>query len=243
MCLGRSAPASYQSNLTTRERDLLPKQPRSSHEPHLSIRTPFDPSLKSTTQVPSNRGRLQKSRLLLSTPQSQPIGHLEELGAYICGCGISEYHRKSLVNAAIAYIAPSISPEDLDSIWDLGGAVFGEGGAKTRFGRLYDGQKRVQEKSNAVAILSRTVSVLLRNDIDHRAAMVETRYLSKGRGRLSVAFEQLAQEVPTTKERISGDYARSALFYRLIEKCGLGDLATLGADNNHMYVMQNEAKL
>jgi hypothetical protein len=64
--------------------------------------------------------------------------------------------------------------------------------------------------------------------------MVEKRSLGKGRGRLSVAFEQLAQEVSTSKENVSGDYSRSALFYRLIEKCGLGDLATLGAENNHM---------
>jgi hypothetical protein len=154
---------------------------------------------------------------------------------------MSDYHRKCLINAAAAYVAPNISPEDLNGIWNLGGVIFGGGEAKTRFGRLYDGQKRVQEKSNAVAFLSRTVSVLLRNDIDDRANMVENRSLSKGRGRLSVALEQLAQEIPTTKEKISGEYTRSALFYRLIEKCGLGDLATLGADNNHMYVMHNEA--
>jgi hypothetical protein len=179
----------------------------------------------------------------LSIPQSQPIGHLEQLGAYICACGISDYHRKCLINAAAAYVAPSFSREDLNSIWNLGSAIFGGDELKTRFSRLYDGQKRVQEKSNTIAFLSRTVSVLLRNDIDHRATMVEKRSLSKGRGRLSVALEQLAQEIPTTKEKISGEYVRSALFYRLIEKCGLGDLATLGADNNHMYVMHNEAKL
>lgn len=244
ICDGRSAPASYQSNWTRREPDLLPKQPRSSHnETSLPTRTPFDPSLKSTVQVPSKYGRLQKSSLLLSIPQSQPVGHLEQLGAYIGACGISDYHRKCLINAAAAYVAPSISSEDLNSIWNLGGAIFGGGEAKTRFSRLYDGQKRVQEKSNTVAFLSRTVSVLLRNDIDDRANMVEKRSLSKGRGRLSVALEQLAREIPTTKEKISGEYKRSALFYRLIEKCGLGDLATLGADNNHMYVRHNEAKL
>lgn len=112
---------------------------------------------------------------------------------------------------ATAYVAPSTSPEDLNSIWNLGGVIFGGGEAKTRSSGLYDGQKCAQEKSNAVAFLLRTVSVSLRNDIDDRANMVEKRSLSKGRGRLSLALEQLAQEIPTTKEKISGEYARSAL--------------------------------
>ena len=231
-----NTPASYEQNRTTRGRKLHPKPSRCSrHDPDSSLPIPSAPSL--TAQLPSNRSRLPKSSAS-SKIQSQPRGSaaevLRQLNASTCEWSISEYHKKSLFNATVAYVSTTVSPKELKSLWDLDGAIFERGQAKTRFSRLYHGQQRVQERSNTLAFLSRSVSVLLRHDIDHKAATVEKSSLSKGRGRLSIALEQLAQEIPTTKVKLSGDYTRSSMFYKLIEKCGPGDLATLGADSNHM---------
>lgn len=35
------------------------------------------------------------------------------------------------------------------------------------------------------------------------------------------------------KEKLKGDSVRARLYYKLIEECGPGDLATLGTGNNH----------
>lgn len=159
---------------------------------------------------------------------------MRQLNASTSEWSISEYHKKSLFNATVACISTTVSPKELKSLWDLDSAIFERGQAKTRFSQLYHRQQRVQERSNTLAFLLQSVSVLLHHDIDHKAATVEISSLSKGCGRLSIVLEQLAQEIPTTKVKLSSDYTQSTMFYKLIEKCGPGDLAMLGADSNHM---------
>lgn len=81
-------------------------------------------------------------------------------------------------------------------------------------------------------VASRIILVLMRHEIDHRASMV-TGSLEQGCGRTTVALQDLSKELSVEKEKLKGDSVRARLYYKLIEECGPGDLATLGTGNNH----------
>ncbi|ODM21096.1 hypothetical protein SI65_04149 [Aspergillus cristatus] len=74
----------------------------------------------------------------------------------------------------------------------------------------------------------------MRHELDHRA-MINKNCLRRGCGRATVALEELSQELSVKKQKLKDDNARATLYYKLIEECGPGDLATLGSGNNHAW--------
>ena len=57
--------------------------------------------------------------------------------------------------------------------------------------------------------------------------------LERGCGKATVALHDLSKELGVEKEKLKDDSVRARLYYKLIEECGPGDLATQGTGNNH----------
>lgn len=132
---------------------------------------------------------------------------------------------------AISYVSPVANPVDGLENFEINYDVFGKG--QSKFGHLYYGHQQAQKAGAMLSCLSRLILVLMRHELDRLISMIGKDRMAKGRGKMTVALEDLSKELSVEKKNLKDDNARATLYCMLIERCGPGDLAALGSSNNH----------
>lgn len=160
----------------------------------------------------------------------------QELNAYISSAGVqlTKDRIEMLRAAAQSYTtAPAYDPDNFKHNLVVQAPILDGSGQISRLARLYRGQQRITESTTILSFFRRAMRVLMRHEIEHRASTIDKKYLSKGRGKMTVALEQVSEELGVNKVKFRDESLRSTNYYTLIESCGPGDIATLGIDNNH----------
>lgn len=160
----------------------------------------------------------------------------EKISAYISATGIqmTKERIELLRTAASAYTTkPGYDLDNFKHNLILSAPILNDSQQTSRVAQLYHGQQRITEGSAILSFFRRAMRVLMRHEIEHRATTVDKKSLSTGRGRMTVALEEISKELCVNRDTFRDETRRSKHYYTLIESCGPGDIATLGIDENH----------
>ncbi|CAG8980234.1 hypothetical protein HYALB_00009816 [Hymenoscyphus albidus] len=127
--------------------------------------------------------------------------------------------------------AAALPLQSYERLWSTKGKIFegSETGPSGRLCRLQRGRQKIRQGNGEYECASRLSLLFLANDVDHIYSSNKLK-LSSGRGRKTIAFEELAESSGISLNTLKDDYKKSRGYMQLLAEEGPGSVLEVGSE-------------